>query len=255
ASEAYHIAGGLRLVGNLDRTALRRALDRIVARHEALRTTFSQIEGRPVQVIGPEEAGFLLAEDDLRYEADPQAALRRLVAEEVRRPFDLGAGPLIRGRLARIGDDEHALLVTMHHIVSDGWSMGILINELNALYRSYRRGQADPLPALPAQYADYAAWQRGWLSGRGWGERAAYWKQALAGAPALLELPTDRPRPARQDYAGEMVEIELEAGLTRELKALGRRHRATMYMTLLAGWTALLSRLSGQEEVVIGSPV
>jgi hypothetical protein len=108
---------------------------------------------------------------------------------------------------------------------------------------------------LPAQYADYAAWQRRWLSGQVWEEQAAYWKQALAGAPALLELPTDRPRPAQQDYAGEMVEIELEAGLTRRLKALGQRHGATMYMTLLAGWAALLSRLSGQEEVVIGTPV
>ena len=255
ASEAYHIAGGLRLVGDLDRAALQRALDRIVARHEALRTAFSQIDGRPVQVIGPAETGFLLAEEDLRYEAEPQAELRRLVAEEARRPFDLEAGPLIRGRLARLGDEEHALLVTMHHIVSDGWSMGILVNELSRLYRSYSRGQADSLPALPVQYADYAAWQRRWLSGQVWEEQAAYWKKALAGAPALLELPTDRPRPAQQDFAGEVVEIEFEAGLTRELKALGRRHGATMYMTLLAGWAALLSRLSGQEEVVIGSPV
>ena len=176
ASEAYHIAGGLRLVGDLDRAALRRALDRIVARHEALRTTFSQIDGRPVQVIGPAEAGFLLAEEDLRHEAEPQAALRRLVAEEARRPFDLGAGPLIRGRLARLGDEEHALLVTMHHIVSDGWSMGILVNELSRLYRSYSQGQADPLPDLPVQYADYAAWQRAMVE-----------RSGVGGAGGLLE--------------------------------------------------------------------
>ena len=255
ASEAYHIAGGLRLVGALDRVALRQALDRIVARHETLRTTFSQIDGRPVQVVGPAETGFLLVEEELRYEAEPQAALRQLAEKEARQRFDLGTGPLIRGRLARLGDEEHALLVTMHHIISDGWSMGILINEVSRLYKSYRSGGEDPLPGMPVQYADYAAWQRRWLSGQVWEEQAGYWKRTLAGAPALLELPTDRPRPARQDYAGEVVEIELEAGLTRELKALGRRHGATMYMTLLAGWAALLSRLSGQEEVVIGSPV
>ena len=146
-------------------------------------------------------------------------------------------------------------MMTMHQIVSDGWSIGILINELSRLYKSYRSGEEDPLPDLPVQYADYAAWQRRWLSGQVWEEQAGYWKQALAGAPALLELPTDRPRPARQDYAGGSIGIELEAGLTQELKALSRRHGATIYMTLLAGWAALLSRLSGQEEVVIGSPV
>ena len=255
ASEAYHIAGGMRLTGRLDRTALRRALDRIVARHEALRTTFSQIDGCPFQIIGLAEQGFLLQEHDFRQSADPSAELRLLAAREATQPFDLEHGPLIRGRLAQMADDEHALLFTMHHIVSDGWSMGILINELCALYQAYHNGQADPLPALPVQYADYAAWQRRYLSGDVLRRQAEYWKKALSGAPALLELPTDRVRPAEQDYAGDAVEIELDADLTRDLKALSRRHGATLFMTLLASWAALLARLSGQNDVVIGTPV
>jgi amino acid adenylation domain-containing protein len=254
ASEAYHIAGGLRLLGSLDRAALRRALDRIVARHEVLRTTFSQVDGRPVQIIGPAETGFLLREHDLRFAPDRSAALERLAADEAGQPFDLEHGPLIRGRLAQLDQDDHALLVTMHHIVSDGWSMGILINELSQLYRAFCDGRTEALPSLPAQYADYAAWQRSWLSGELWRKQAQYWEQTLAGAPAVLELPADRPRPAQQDYAGEMVEIELDEHLTSNLKSLGRRHGATLYMTLLAGWAALLGRLSGQEEMVIGTP-
>jgi len=255
ASEAYHLGIGLRLTGDLDRTALRRALDRIVARHEALRTTFPQTDGRPFQLIGPAEMGLHLQEHDFRQCADPSAELRRLAEREATHPFDLEHGPLIRGRLVKMADDEHALLLTMHHIVSDGWSMGILTNELSALYQAYRHGQADPLPALPLQYADYAAWQRRWLSGDLLRRQADYWKQALSGAPALLELPTDRVRPAEQDFAGDAVEVELGAELTRELKALSRRHGTTLYMTLLAGWAVLLARLAGQPEVVIGTPV
>src|SRR5262249_1209021 len=203
----------------------------------------------------PAESGFLLAEDDLRDEADAEAALRRLGSEKARRRFDLEEGPLIRGRLAQLADDEHALLVSMHHIVSDGWSMGILINELSELYGACRQGREESLPELEAQYADYAAWQRGWLSGEVWEKQAKYWREELKGAPAVLELPADRRRPAEQDYAGDGIEVELGAELTRGMKELGRRHGATLYMTLMAGWAALLSRLSGQEEVVIGTPV
>ncbi|HEX8362093.1 MAG TPA: amino acid adenylation domain-containing protein, partial [Longimicrobium sp.] len=255
AGPAYHIPASLRLYGPLDRDALGRALDRIVERHEALRTTFAEVDGRPVQRVAPrEESGFPLAEHDLRGDPHAEDTLRRLLAEEAGAPFDLARGPLARGRLVRMGDDDHALLVTMHHIVADGWSMGVLTRELSALYGAFSRGAADPLPRLPVQYADYAAWQRKWVDGEVLREQADYWKRMLTGAPPLLELPTDRPRPAVQDHAGAFAALELDEELTAALKALSQRHGATLYMTLLAGWAALLGRLSGQGDVVIGSP-
>ena len=165
---AYHIPGRLRLRGELDREALSRALDRIVARHEALRTTFVVVEGEPEQRIAPvEESGFVLLDHDLTAHPEAEAELRRLMAEEADAAFDLERGPLIRGRLIRLGAEDHVLLVTMHHIVSDGWSMGVLVRELSVLYGAFRRGEPDPLPELPVQYADYAAWQRRWVDGRG----------------------------------------------------------------------------------------
>ncbi|HEU4882196.1 MAG TPA: condensation domain-containing protein, partial [Longimicrobium sp.] len=253
AGGAYHIPVRQRLRGELDRAALRRALDRVVARHEALRTTFVEVEGEPVQRIAPaEESRFHLTEHDLRGAAE--ADVRRLMAEEAGAPFDLERGPLIRGRLLRIGDSDHVLLITMHHIVSDGWSMGVFTRELNALYAAFRDGNPDPLAPLPIQYADYAVWQRRWVEGEVLREQAAYWQQTLAGAPELLELPADHARPARQDFTGGLVDMELDEGLTAGLKALGARHGATLYMTLLAGWAAVLSRLSGQDDVVIGTP-
>ncbi|HET7460922.1 MAG TPA: amino acid adenylation domain-containing protein, partial [Longimicrobium sp.] len=255
AGTAYHLPARLRMRGELDRDALVRALDRIVARHEALRTTFPEHDGVPAQRIAPaEESPFHLVEHDLR--GDPQTAreLRRIVAEETDAPFDLARGPLIRGRLVRLADDDHALLITMHHIVSDGWSMGVFARELGALYAAFRAGRADPLAPLPVQYADYAAWQRRWVDGDVVEEQAEYWRATLAGAPELLELPADRPRPPRQDFAGAVVGVELDEELTGGLKALGARHGTTLFMTLLAGWAAVLGRLAGQEDVVIGTP-
>ena len=254
AGSAYHIPGGLRLKGRLDREALVRALDRIVARHEGLRTTFGAIDGQPVQRIAPADVGFALTGHDLRGVVDIEAELKRLAAAEAAAPFDLERGPLIRGRLVRLGEEDHALLATMHHIVSDGWSMGVLTGELSALYAAFSQGREDPLPPLAVQYADYALWQRRWLEGEVLKRQAAYWQEALAGAPALLTLPLDRPRPAEQSFAGASVEVRLGAELTRALKALSLRHGVTLHMTLLAGFAALLGRLSGQEEVVIGSP-
>ncbi|HET7464986.1 MAG TPA: amino acid adenylation domain-containing protein, partial [Longimicrobium sp.] len=251
---AYHIRGALRLRGELDRPALGRALDRIVARHEALRTTFADTDGVPEQRIAPADAGFTLAEHDLRGRADAEAELERLTAEEARAPFDLERGPLVRGRLIRLGEADHALLLTMHHIVSDGWSMGVLFGELDALYEAFRRGAPDPLPPLEVQYADYAVWQRRWVEGEVLREQAEYWARTLAGAPELLELPADRPRPAQAELAGAWVGVELGEELTAGLKALSRRHGTTLYMTLLAGWAVVLGRLSGQDEVVIGTP-
>ncbi|HEX9939387.1 MAG TPA: amino acid adenylation domain-containing protein [Longimicrobium sp.] len=255
AGAAYHITVRQRLRGELDRGALRRALDRIVARHESLRTVFAEVDGAPVQRIAPvEESPFQLTEHDLRGLAEGGAELRRLMADEARAPFDLERGPLIRGRLVQLGDEDHALLITMHHIVSDGWSMGVFTRELNALYAAFRDGAPDPLAELPIQYADYAVWQRRWVEGELLREQEAYWKATLAGAPELLELPTDHARPARQDFSGRVLEVELDPELTAGLKALSQRHGATLFMTLLAGWAAVLSRLSGQDDVVIGTP-
>ena len=254
-SEAYHVPFGMRLKGDLKRGALRQALDRIVERHEVLRTTLVVVDGEPEQRIASEESFFHLVEHDLREAGDVQGELERLVAEEARTRFDLEAGPLIRGRLIREGEDEHMLLITMHHIVSDGWSMGVLFKELSALYGAFERGEGDPLPELEIQYADYAVWQRKWMEGEILQRQAEYWKATLAGAPAVLELPTDHARPAQQDHRGAVVELVLEEQLTAGLKELSRRHGTTLYMTLLAGWAALLARLSGQQDVVIGTPV
>ncbi|HEU0078917.1 MAG TPA: condensation domain-containing protein, partial [Longimicrobiaceae bacterium] len=252
---AYHIPTGLRLQGTLDRNALVGALDRIVARHEALRTVFAQVDGVPEQRIAPAEAsGFRLVEHDLTAEADAEAGLDRIMVEEARAPFDLERGPLIRGRLIRLAEDDHVLLLTMHHIVSDGWSMGVLFNELSALYGAFHRGEPDPLPPLPVQYADYAVWQRRWVTGEVLQQQAEFWKRTLAGAPELLELPTDHPRPAQQDHAGASLHVELDEALVAGLRALSARHRTTLFMTLLAGWATVLSRLSGQEDVVVGTP-
>ncbi|HET7465003.1 MAG TPA: condensation domain-containing protein, partial [Longimicrobium sp.] len=252
---AYHIPMSLRLRGELDRGALVRALDRIVARHEALRTTFPVVDGEPVQHVAPaEESGFRLVEHDLRAAADWEDELRRLVRDEAGAPFDLARGPLVRGRLVRMAADDHVLLLTMHHIVSDGWSAGVLFRELGALYAAFARGDADPLPPLPVQYADYAAWHRRWVQGEVLQRQADYWGQTLAGAPELLELPTDHPRPAKQDFAGASLDVELDEALTAALKTLSQRHGTTLFMTLLAGWAAVLARLSGQDDVVIGTP-
>ncbi|PMQ04704.1 Linear gramicidin synthase subunit D [Dyella sp. AD56] len=256
AGAAYHVAAGLRLRGRLDEVALERALSRIVERHEALRTRFVEIDGEPAQQI---ETGsdFNLRRVDLSTLEMParEAAREEQAREEAQERFDLSRGPLIRGRLLRLGPNEHVLLVTQHHIVSDGWSLGVLVEELRVLYGAYAQGLSDPLPALPVQYADYAVWQRGWLTGERWETQSRYWREQLRGAPELLSLPVDRPRPAVQSYAGRTHALHLDAVLTGRLRALSQAQDATLYMTLLAGWSALLSRLSGQAEIVIGTPV
>ena len=239
--------------GDLDSDALRRALDRLVARHEALRTTFVSIDGEPVQRIAAEDVGFALAEHDLSRQDDAEAALQRLTVEESLGAFDMEAGPLARGRLIRLSAREHVLLVTLHHIVSDGWSIGVLNRELSALYAAFHEGRVDPLPEMAIQYADYAVWQRRWLSEAVLAEQGDYWRRTLAGGPTVLNLPTDRPRPAQQDHAGSTVPVEFDERLMGALKALSLRRGATLFMTLLAGWAALLSRLSGQDDVVIGA--
>ena len=219
-SAAYHIPFGLRLVGPLDKVALGRALDRIIARHEALRTTFVFSGDSPEQRISLSEGSrFLLIEHDLREHDDAELELRRITDLEACQRFDLECGPLIRGRLVNLPGDEHALLLTMHHIVFDGWSMGVLVNELSALYGAFRCGAEDPLPELHIQYADYAVWQRQWIEGEILHRQAEYWKQTLSGAPALLELPTDYMRPVEKDYAGAFAGLVLDERLSFEWSA------------------------------------
>ncbi|WP_416769356.1 amino acid adenylation domain-containing protein [Pseudomonas sp. RHF3.3-3] len=255
ANSAYNIPVALRLRGQLQAQALQQALATLVARHETLRSRFVECDETPQVLIAPVEAGLLLQVEDLRQHPQAATALEDLLSDEARAPFDLARGPLIRGRLVIIGEEHHVLLLTLHHIIADGWSMDVLTRELVALYAAFSRGEDDPLPPLALQYGDFAVWQRQWLSGEVLARQNAYWQQALSGAPALLMLPTDRPRPARQDYAGGQVEIHLDASLSAGLRALGQRHGLTLYMTLMAGWGALLARLAGQDEVVIGSPV
>ncbi|HEX6746979.1 MAG TPA: amino acid adenylation domain-containing protein, partial [Longimicrobium sp.] len=254
-STAYHMPDALRLRGPVDPRVLERALGEVVRRHETLRTTFGETEGVPFQVVHPAGAARLEVTDLSRLApAQREAEARRLAWEEAQRLFDLRRGPLLRAHLLRLGQDDHVLLLVMHHIVSDGWSMGVLARELGTLSQAFARGEASPLPELPVQYADYAAWQRKWVDGDVLREQAEYWKAALSGAPELLELPTDRPRPARQDYAGAIVGIDLGEELSAGLRALSQRHGTTLFMTLLAGWAAVLGRLSGQEDVVVGTP-
>ncbi|HEY6923615.1 MAG TPA: amino acid adenylation domain-containing protein [Steroidobacteraceae bacterium] len=251
---SYNIAYGLRLSGKLDISALRVALNRIVARHEALRTTFKTVQGEAVQIIAPPESGLNIAMMDLEGHTDAEGELRHITAREANHPFDLEQGPLCRGRLIRLGAAEHVLLLTIHHTVSDGWSMTVLFNELSALYDAFAQGRADPLPPLGFQYADYAVWQRQWLTGQRRQAQLDYWKRTLKAAPALLNLPTDHPRPPVQSYEGGEVTITLCSDLTQRLKNLSQRHGTTLFMTLMAGWAAALSRLSGQDDLVIGTP-
>jgi len=173
---------------------------------------------------------------------------------EVQTPFDLQRGPLARGRLLRMAPDDHVLLITLHHIISDGWSISILTRELSALYAAFKRGERAPLQPLKIQYVDYAAWQRQWLSEKRVSEHLDYWGHVLAGAPPLLELPTDRPRPAQQRFDGSVVAVELDEELTAGLKTLSQRYGMTLFMTLLTAWATVLSRLSGQDDLLIGTP-
>ncbi|HEV2733797.1 MAG TPA: condensation domain-containing protein, partial [Longimicrobiaceae bacterium] len=252
----YNMPFALRLRGALDVRVLRRSIGELTRRHEALRTTFREsagIGGEPVQVIHA-PAPVPVAEVDLRRVAGAEREARRLAGAEALRPFDLGAGPLLRSTLLRLGDADHVLCFTLHHIVGDGWSTQVLTREVSALYTAFGRGEPSPLPELAVQYADYAVWQRERLGGGVLAEQIGYWKEALRGAPPLLELPVDRPRDAGQGARGGNRRFALSPATSRGLRALSRRERATLFMTVLAGWGAVLSRLSGQEEVVIGTP-
>ncbi|HYH47265.1 MAG TPA: amino acid adenylation domain-containing protein, partial [Thermoanaerobaculia bacterium] len=264
-SAVYNIPGGLRLRGHLDPAALEAALHAIVRRHEALRTAFPSLDGQPVQVIF-DDAELALPVLDLMAlpAAAREAQLSALARAEANRPFSLTQSLLLRALLVRLGKDpraqEHALLITLHHIVSDGWSLGVLVRELGVFYRFYRarlQGPEPPLPSLPTlpvQYADYAAWQRAWLQSGERERQLAFWRVHLTGLPEALDLPADLPRPAVQSHRGGQLPFELDASLAAAVRELAQREAATPFLVLLTGFAALLSRLSGQEDIAVGSP-
>ncbi len=251
---AYNIFVPLAARGDLSVPALEAALGEVARRHESLRTTFQAPAGKPAQVVAP-FAGWSLPMADLS--ALPAAArsaeARRLAGEEAARPFDLQKGPLLRATLVRSRPDDHALLLNIHHIAADGWSTGVLVTEVAALYRAALEGAPSPLPELPVQYADFAVWQREWLTGEALERQLAYWRERLAGAP-ILDLPTDRPRPARGSR-GIVEPFAVPPETARGLAALARREGATLFMLLLAAFQAFLGRHAAQEDVVVGSPI
>jgi amino acid adenylation domain-containing protein len=255
-NEGYHIRFVHLLSGHLDRSALLRALNAIQGRHEVLRSSFTLVRGQAVQRITPQEdVQFELIEHDLRQDPDASAQLKRLVTAESGTPFNLESGPPIRGRLIQLAEDRHALLITMHHIVSDGWSIGLLAKELNVLYGAFLNDETDPLPRVEIQYADYSLWQRREIEVDVLRRQAAYWKEALGGVPSLLGLPTDFARPSQQNFTGGFAAVILDDKLTAGLRSLSRRQGTTLFMTLLAGWATLLARLSAEQDVVVGIPV
>ena len=256
SSTLYNIAAARRLKGRLNVSALAQSLREIVRRHESLRTTFSVMDGEPVQVIAAADT-LSLAETDLSHLplTELETETQREVRAEAQRPFDLAQGPLFRARLLKLGAEEHVLLLTLHHIISDGWSIGILFRELAVLYNAFCAEEPAPLAELTVQYADYAAWQRHYLQGEVLERELEYWKEQLQGAPAVLELPTDRPRPVAQSYAGAVEKISLPEELSEKLKELSQREGVTLFMTLLAAFQVLLSRYSGQQDVVVGTPI
>ncbi|HET8799187.1 MAG TPA: condensation domain-containing protein, partial [Thermoanaerobaculia bacterium] len=252
----YNIPSNFALPGVPNVAALEAAFGEIVRRHESLRTTIKVVNWKPAQEIAPPEPRPLDV-IDLRALPEPErsARLRQLVEEEARRPFDLARGPLMRTALVRIADDHSFVLLTLHHIITDGWSMAIFFREIGQLYAAYAAGQTPSLPELPLQYADYARWQRELLQGETLEKHLDYWRGHLEGAPAVLELPTDRPRPVAQSFQGASQIVALPPSLHRRLLDLSHREGVTLFMTLLAAFQTLLWRISGQEQIVVGTPI
>ncbi len=259
ASTIYHVPLVLRIDGKLDISALRRALDTLWARHEALRTVFLDTsgtgEGAHAELL-PADDGMPWREDDLSSRLDAsQDEWLRLCEEEATQAFDLARGPLVRARLVRRAANEHTLMLTLHHIICDGWSLAVLVRELGALYRAVTEERPDPLGALTIQYPDYVSWQRQWFGAERLEREAAYWKTTLAGIPTLLDLPTDHPRPAQQQFDAARLPLELDPMLTQDLRRLAARRGTTVFAVVTAAWAAVLGRLAGQEDIVIGTPV
>ncbi len=255
-SAHYNISAGLRLDGRLEVGAFWGTLEEIVRRHQALRTTFDTVDGRSVQRISPPEP-LPLPVLDLSglSESAREDEVLRLIGEEDHRPFDLRRGPVFRSVLMRLDDTAWVLFLSMHHIASDGWSTGVLIRELSEIYGAFSQGRPSPLPELAVQYADFAAWQRRWLSGDTLERMLAYWRAALAGAPARIDLPLDHPRPAVQRYRGATRPLTLSPEILDAAQTVSRRLGATLFMTLLAAFETLLHRITGQDDLLVGTPI
>ncbi len=255
-SYAFNISKAVRLSGLLDVAALARTLNEIVRRHESLRTTFANVNGEPVQLIVPTST-LELRQIDLSHlpQLERESEAVRLATEESRKPFDLMRGPLLRPLLLQLEAEQHIALLTMHHIVSDGWSMGILIRELGALYAAYSAGQSSPLPELPLQYADFTTWQTERLRGDRLESLLAYWKKQLGGNLPVLQLPTDRPRSATLSFKGGVQAFALSPALSHSLDVISKQEGATMFMTLLAAIQLLLQRYTGQDDIPVGANI
>jgi non-ribosomal peptide synthase protein (TIGR01720 family) len=253
---AFNAPAAVDLNGSLSIAALDQTLSEVVRRHEVLRTIFPEHDGRPIQVITAAHPMIVRMIDlsDLG-EEDRQSQARRIAREEVRRPFDLAAGPLFRAWLLRHGKQQHSLLFTIHHMIDDGWSMSVLMQEVSSLYGSFCTGAPSPLADLPIQYADFAVWQRNWLRGEVLREQLSYWQRQLHGATGSLDLPFDRPRKQVRTYSGDTRHFVIPAALTEALKALSRQQGVTLFMSLLAVFKTLLHRYTGQDDVVVGAPI
>jgi amino acid adenylation domain-containing protein len=253
---SYNEIAPFRVVGALDVPALERAVREVLRRHEVLRSAFAQEDGDAVQRVADLPAPALVPEDLAGLDAGArEAALRERMRREMRAPYDLARGPLLRASLLRMAEQEHVLLIGLHHAVTDGWTRGVLLRELRTLYGAFARGEASPLPPLPVQYGDFAAWQRQRLEGEALRQRLEWWKQHLAGAPAVLDLPADHPRPAAQSFRGGYRTLRLPMERLEALRALGREEGGTLFMVLMSAFQVLLARWSGQHDLVVGTPV
>ncbi|RCJ32144.1 non-ribosomal peptide synthetase [Nostoc punctiforme NIES-2108] len=255
-SAIYNIPLALRLVGNLNRAALEQSFQEIIDRHEALRTNFITVDGKPSQIIQAQINWTVsVVECEHLPPSEQEIATQQLAQQQAIQPFDLAEGALIRATLIVLSKTEHILLLCMHHIVSDAWSLGVFIQELAALYNAYSQGEPSPLTPLPIQYADFGIWQREWLQGEVLQNQISYWQQQLKDAPALLSLPTDRPRPAVQTFAGAIQEFALSVELSNQLTQLSQKQGVTLFMTLLAAFDTLLYRYTGQLDILVGSAI
>jgi hypothetical protein len=254
-SSVYNLPYGLRISGNLRVDALQQAFETIVTRHEILRTTFTTVDGNPMQVIAKSRSIVIPVVNLSEWSGlDRAAQVQRLITKEAEYPFDLAHDSLLRVTLLQLGEKEYLLLLTLHHIIFDGWSIGVFIGELTALYKAFFTGTASPLPELPIQYVDYAIWQREWLQGMALKTRLDYWKQQLAGSLPVLELPTDRPRLAVQNFQGATESFSLSSDLSQALKHISQQAGITLFMTLLAAFKTLLYRYTGEGDIIVGSP-
>jgi len=248
-SPAYHLPRALRLKGRLDRAALQRSFDSLIARHESLRTYLHQDVDQVLQVVRPELSL------EIAFESADAAQLERRVQAEIAKPFDLLQGPLLRVKLLQLAPDEHVLVLVLHHIVSDGWSMQVMVDELVQSYLAHSQGRDVRLPDLSIQYPDYALWQRSWMEAGEKERQLGYWCEQLGGEQPVLELPLDHPRPAVQSYRGARLDMGLDAALVNGLKALAQREGVTLFMLLLASFQTLLYRYSGQSDIRVGVPI